>query len=632
VTGLRSAFHINHILEIRDTLTAIHSPAPADNAVSTLAESSDKFVKPGMCTEHVEELKLFCETCRTLICCQCAIKGSEHHHHDYELIDKAFEKYQSDFTGLLDPLEEQLATFSEALEQVDGRRKEIFVQQTGIEASINHTIRQLQQALEVRRTQLLHSLHKLARRKLKMLAAQHDDLELSQIRVRSCLEFLRGSLVEREKGEMLERKYALEKQVMELTMSFEAVTLKPNVEADMTYCASSEVINILKNHGDMMTPASPCPMKCQVLGDFEEGTVGQNSRNVVQVFNWKGSPSREAIELLQCELISELTGEVVIGGGERKGQGQYEISYQPTVTGRHQLHIKIEDTHIAGSPFSVDVKAPIEKLGAPTLTIEGVSAPWGVAVSKRGETLVTESTAHCVSVFSPRGKILRTFGSYGSGPGQLDSPRGLAITGDGEILVADRNNHRIQKFTADGKFLQAVGVEGKGHLEFTRPRGLIYNPSNNRVYVTDSNHRVQVLNSDLTFSGILRGNSKDHFNFPSGIACDGTGNVYVADRKNNRMQVFTQDGKFLRGFGQHGGGEGDLDSPSGVAVDSTTGNVYVGELMNHRVSVFTSEGEFVTCFGKEGSGEGEFRHPPDLTLNNGALYVCDNSNHRIQIF
>lgn len=633
VAGLQAAFHINHLLEIRDTLSMIHS-GTAFSGVCGLTDSSDTPLKAAMCClEHSEELKLFCGTCEMLICCQCAIKGNKHHHHDYELVEKAFERYERDFTFLLEPMEKKLATFSTVLEEVNGRCKEISDQQAGIETGVSHMIRELHEVLDIRRTQLIHSVHKIAAKKLKTLAAQKDHLEFSQIRLRSCLEFLRGSMKDRPKGDKLKMKMTLVTQVKELASSFESDTLKTDVEADITYNSASpdNIIKLLQNHGEVFTPRSLCPKKCQALGDFEVATVGKKSYNLIQAFNWKGSPCKEPIELLQCELISELTGGVVIGFVERKGQGQYEISYEPTINGRHQLHVKVEDRHIRGSPFAIAVKVPVAQLDAPILTILGICMPWGVAVNKKGMVFVTEGNANRVSVISPRGEKLLSFGSYGSDPGQFDNPRGVAITGDGDILVVDRNNNRIQKFSEEGQFLTAVGSEGKGHLEFIHPRGVVFNPANSKIYVTDYNHRVQILNSDLTFSSTFgrRGSSKGHFDCPCGLACDGAGKIYVADTGNRWVQVFTQDGKFIRGLGQSEEKGGELNCPVGVAVDSS-GNVYVSEFTNRPVSVFTPEGKFVARFGKEGRGPGEFIRPLNLAVDRGALYVCDDD--RIQIF
>ena len=94
-------------------------------------------------------------------------------------------------------------------------------------------------------------------------------------------------------------------------------------------------------------------------------------------------------------------------------------------------------------------------------TIGGLNRPWSVTVNQRREIIVVEYGGHCISIFSPSGEKIRTFGRGGSAQGQLGYPRGVAVYGDGNILVVDRDNHRIQKFTADGKFLTAVGQRSR---------------------------------------------------------------------------------------------------------------------------------------------------------------------------
>ena len=109
---------------------------------------------------------------------------------------------------------------------------------------------------------------------------------------------------------------------------------------------------------------------------LEEAVVGEMSSVLLQAITCIGIPSEETVESLQCELVSEITLATVRGILERRGQSQYEISYQPTIKGRHQLHIKVEDQHIRGSPFHVAVKLPIEKLSTPILTIGSVKGPY----------------------------------------------------------------------------------------------------------------------------------------------------------------------------------------------------------------------------------------------------------------
>ena len=244
--------------------------------------------------------------------------------------------------------------------------------------------------------------------------------------------------------------------------------------------------------------------------------------------------------------------------------------------------------------------------------------------------VVTDMGRSCVSVFSPSGEKLRSFGTRGSAQGQFGYPSGVAVNCEGKIFVADRLNQNIQKFTAEGQFLTVMGIKGNGF-----PTDLALNTQKVMLYVADcSNHCVQVLNSDLSVSYTFgkQGNGKGQFIGPWGIACDSTGKVYVADTGNHRIQVFTAEGKYIRMFGRRGQGRGELVRPRYVAVD-TSGMVYVSEEDNHRVSVFTTEGRFVTSFGKRGVGPGEFNNPRGLAVDNsGVLYVCDGENHRVQVF
>jgi tripartite motif-containing protein 2/3/tripartite motif-containing protein 71 len=328
-----------------------------------------------------------------------------------------------------------------------------------------------------------------------------------------------------------------------------------------------------------------------------------------------------------------LTGARVRGVVEDKGRGLYEISYQPVTKGRCQLHVSVEGLNIQGSPFDVRVVAPLGIPNAPIQTFSDIAGPWGVAFNRRGEIIVTGND---VSIYSPSGKKLRSFGTRGSGPGQFECPRGVTVDDLDNILVADSDNHRIQKFTSDGRFLASVSTKGDKPLQFNFPSGIAFNTQNKKVYVVHTwNHCIQVLNSDLAFSCVSGGKQSGKnglFSYPSGVACDSTGNVYVADSGNNRIQVFTADMKFQRKFGCRGEGDGELDWPAGVAVDSR-GMVFVSEVGNSRVSVFTTQGQFVVSFGKHGKKLGEFQEPRSLTVDDcGVLYVCDSDNDRIQVF
>ena len=96
--------------------------------------------------------------------------------------------------------------------------------------------------------------------------------------------------------------------------------------------------------------------------------------------------------------------------------------------------------------------------------------------------------------------------------------------------------------------------------------------------------------------GCLGGSGNGQFRFPEGIAVDGSGNVYVTDQQNHRVQVFNSSGEFLRKWGSFGSGDGQFDFPRGIAVD-ISGNVYVTNSRDNRVQVFSSSGEFLRKWG-----------------------------------
>ena len=609
VAGLQSAFQTNQFLEILDQ----HEKVKIDILY---------------CPQHQNrELELYCETCEELICVQCTIQ--QHNGHKYNLIGEVFEKHKQEIMSSLNPAEQQQTLARKALEKLDVRCREITDQQAALQAQIHKSSQQLHEIIDLREKELTNKLNYITQKKLSKLASQREQIETTLAQLGSCLDKVKEKLRTGSQGVVLRMKTTLVKQIKDLTTAFKP---EVNTTADMRFSHSAASADACREHGLVSSPRTPDPSQWYVISKATDvATVG---KMFTATFIRRGKRSIKNLkESLECELVSELTGTRARASVERRGQSQYEVSYQPTIKGRHQLHIKVMGEHIRGSPHRVAVnKSPDEKLGTPIRTIDLLNKPLGIALNQSGEVVVTSPGWNCVSVFSPSGDKLRSFGTEGYGQGKFLNPYGVSVDGEGNILVADNNNHRIQKFTAKGHFLTAVGTKGSGPLQFDKVDDIAINTSNNKVYIA-SNHKIQVLNSDLTFSNTFGkyGENKGEFSFPCAIACDSIGNVYVADSANNRIQVFTPTGKFLKMFGSHGEGDGELNWPHGIALD-VQDKVYVSEGNNHRISVFTSEGQFVTSFGSKGGRPGE-KDPYGLTVDsNGVVYVCDLSNRRLQLF
>ena len=636
VSGLSSAFHINHLLDIQDSVRELKSSltSPRGNKDLTLGLAS--------CSVHAkEELKLYCETCNQIICLKCALKDNRHHTHNYKELDLAFKEYKDEVALLLDSMKMQLMEVTRARIQLDIRRQEITNQQEHVQTNIQQSFQQLYEILNSRNKELVGQLEQITQEKLKSLDTQREQMEVTQTHLASCITAMKDILDGKNPREKLMERTGgpqWKKKNDELDATLTQENLKPVAVADLTFNASPDMTSACQNYGLVLASTLPYPPKCHATGKgLEVAVVGAKSTASLQSINFECKPCDLPESSLECELVSEITGGRIEKQGFdiRKRQSQHLISYQPKVKGNHQLHIRVDGQDIKGSPFNVVAKSPVENLGATILTIEKLDAPRGEAIDQsNGRLVVTEYSSHRVSVFSPSGKKLMTFGSHGSSPGQFKYPRGVTLDTEGSILVADSGNHRIQKFTPKGQFISTVGVGGSGPLQFKWPDGIAFSAANSKIYVSDDNHRIQILNSDLTFSKIFgkEGSSRGQFCYPSGIACDGAGEVYVADSNNHRIQVFSAEGKFLRTFGRQGMKSGELTWPVGVAISETSGLVYVSENSN-RISVFTLEGLFVMSFGQEGEECGQFNHPYGVAVHaNGVVYVCDTDNNRVQVF
>ena len=587
------------------------------------------FQKSLQCSKHPDkQLDMYCETCEELICRDCIVRV--HRDHKYDLVGDAFPKHKEVIVASLQPVEEQLATITTALEGLDSRCGQINEQHQAVETEIRGSIQCLHRALAVREENLISQLEQLSQEKLKSLAGQREQLELVATCLKSCRDFVQETLRTGSQGEILAMKKMVTQQAKEKSVKFKSDSLAPKEQADMKFIhRETELTRECRQFGEVCT-RSVCPDKCQATGPGTQVAIaGELATATLHARDEEGREWAEPVEV-SCELVPSDRGGQVRGEVEGKGEGKYEISYHPQHRGRHQLHIRVEDTHISGSPFTVAVLTT-----TPTSSITSLSNPWGVAVNERGQIVMAEYWGHCISIFSANGDKVASFGNSGSAPGQLIHPVGVAITGTGDILVSDSNNHRIQLFSPQGRSLKCIGTGGSGPLQFQSPRGIAIHPHSNKIYIADNNnHRIQILNPDLTFSSSFggQGTGNGQFSNLEDISFDSTGHVFVCDYYNHRIQVFTENGVYIRQFGQEGGGEGELNCPVSIAIDCND-VVYVGEVGNHRISLFTRDGHFLRAFGAQGNGTGQFSRPSGIAINkDGTLFISDCGNQCVQMF
>ena len=267
----------------------------------------------------------------------------------------------------------------------------------------------------------------------------------------------------------------------------------------------------------------------------------------------------------------------------------------------------------------------------------------GVAVDSRDRVFVFDRGPHPVLIFDREGNFVDAWGED-----QFVRPHGIWIAPDDTLYLTDDLDHTIGHYTPDGKLLRTLGTSGqasdtgvvnrdyrtiqRGAPPFNQPTNLALAPSG-EMFVTDGygNARVHKFSADgeLLLSWGEPGTGPGQFNLPHGIAIDSRGRVFVADRENSRLQIFSPEGEYLDQWSE-------IARPCQIYFDADD-RAYVAEVGYHagtpdprpdetggRLSIFDIDGNLLARWGggKDPYQPGDFIAPHDVWVDStGSIYV-----------
>jgi hypothetical protein len=326
-------------------------------------------------------------------------------------------------------------------------------------------------------------------------------------------------------------------------------------------------------------------------------------------------------------------------------------------------------TYGADRTFSTAPKVYLSKFGSKG-TAEGTfESPQGVATDVQGNIWVSDYLNNRIEKFSSSGTFLKACGSKGSGEGQFSGPTGIAVNPasdglrGGYVYVSDSGNGRIEVFSPECKYTETIGKAGSGNGALSNPMGLAFGFDGTHYYrqppvlaVADSgNNRleeftwqvnnVQYKAGEYFASYGSAGSGEGQFLNPTGVALIGTEHpeteqFAIVDSGNSRIQEIEEEEitalhekisfKHVRQFGAKGSGEGQLSSPTAIAIDATTGDLNVADTGDNSIEQFLPSGAYVARFGSAGSGNESFQAPKGIAITtSGIVYVGDSGNNRV---
>ena len=278
-----------------------------------------------------------------------------------------------------------------------------------------------------------------------------------------------------------------------------------------------------------------------------------------------------------------------------------------------------------------------------------LDAPYGLYLDDSGNIYIADQANHRVQKWAPdatEGTTVAGGNGLGSNANQLSSPSDVFVDASGNIYIADTDNNRVQKWSADGLTIETVAggnaVGGSGNSELNSPEGVFVDASGN-IYIADTdNNRVQKWSADgLTIETVAGGNGTgsalNQLSNPIGIFVDVSGNLFIADAGNHRVQEWASgatEGITVAGVsGTYGEDSSHLKFPFDVYVDAL-GSIYIADAGNHRVQKWLSgatEGSTVAGGNGQGASYNQFDIPAGIFVDSAEkIYVADKNNNRVQ--
>ncbi len=500
------------------------------------------------CEYHdAETVKYFCSTCLVPLCTVCAV--SAHKNHDTAELNEALGNKKEIVQDKIADMSERVMSIEEFMVQLEDVQslKEASIKKTRVE--IERHVSQLISSLHAQKHAILEELERYHEYSMKQIADEKENAAFQLANMKSLWKFA-AKLTDPSQSLQLLAMYPDLIQMLDSTVSKPPPSVQSECilmnmflpKQDMTIgdfqkCELSS--NVLSKVPTSMTNGrsrspSPPPSLAQGLSNMAMGAMGLSARP-----KSPGPPSFfkdpfKEMPSLKWMVTPKLCWKVdKIGGKVGEICESYDVTLLP------------DGSTVVAEWMNQRLQIFDENGKSQDIIGVGQVQPWGVTVTREGNLAVTDDKDRTVKILTPLGQMIASWKRQTFG-----WPRGIVENNMGQFVVSDTEHgkHTVSIHLPDGRLIKKFGSQGSGNAQFHWPRYVTVD-HDDRIIVSDgSNHCIKVLDPNgqflLKFGSM--GSNDGQVKHPRGVCVDPTNNIIVADQDNNRVTLFSPDGKFLR--------------------------------------------------------------------------------------
>ncbi len=618
VADFPTLHQVNRLLEMyqdslnSDEIEAIDTPQqqkPAETEETSTPQ-------PATCEVHSSQpLALYCETCEKLVCRDCALTSCAKKNHEHGFIDDMVKKYENDLNRELKPVSKLHQEMVTAFESVSALKRELWSNKEAKLQQMEITFNALAEILAQERRYFTDCTEKSFQEQYNIYSTKEVELAEEVAKLDSVIQFVKSASRNGSKSEFLSGVAGLKKDILgeacQNTPSLHPVSL-PETESEICSTEDFQEFCHLKNFRYMKSD----PLKCHTTRHLDLNKVAVRETSEIPLYlNSQGVKTGVFRKINIAANLHCLHDNSSEKASVRKITNEiYSLSLTPQKQGKHELHIKYNDTHVCGSPmpfFAVVPPQRLRSLSSKEIETSGISV-YG------GKIYATNTAEGVIKIIDPSSLSVEA---------SIKVPEvNKILVKSPHIYATDATQDRLIKMDMNGTVLASTGTLGDGPGQFNFPNGIRLNRSNELLYVCDTrNQRVQVFDQDLNFISVVGWGktAKGQFDLPADLDFDEDGNIYVVDERSGGIQVLTPEGEHVRKIDSD-----RRESPLPVSVAVHRSMVYVTDAANYRVLVFKTTGESVAKFGDELT---LFFTPESIAIDeNGFVYVSDNETRIVK--